>query len=125
MARVIGIGGVFFRSDEPERLYAWYEKHLGLHRTPGGVLFAWRQADEESKEKTTVWSLFPKDTDYFGPASFGSRQTDRRKGYEATWRRRRREERSGRPGCTTPCRGSRRRSRELVVAAGGRVPGYD
>ena len=45
MAKVIGIGGVFFRSVDPERLYLWYEKHLGLQRkrTPGGfVLFPWR-----------------------------------------------------------------------------------
>jgi catechol 2,3-dioxygenase-like lactoylglutathione lyase family enzyme len=69
MARVIGIGGVFFRSGDPERLYAWYEKHLGLHRTPGGVLFPWRQADREGGDRTTVWSLFPRDTDYFGPAN--------------------------------------------------------
>ena len=68
MARIIGIGGVFFRSSDPERLYAWYEKHLGLHRSQGGiVLFPWRQASDEGKDQTTVWSLFPKDTDYFGP----------------------------------------------------------
>lgn len=70
MAKVIGIGGVFFKSDDPERLYAWYEKHLGLQRMPGGVvLFPWRQAGDEEKERTTVWSLFPKDTNYFGPAN--------------------------------------------------------
>jgi hypothetical protein len=67
MAKVIGIGGVFFRSDDPERLYAWYEEHLGLHRDPGGVvLFPWRQAGED---RVTVWSIFPRSTDYFGPAN--------------------------------------------------------
>ncbi len=69
MARVIGIGGVFFRSGDPEGLYAWYEKHLGLHRTQGGILFPWRQAGDGGKERMTVWSLFPRDTDYFGPSS--------------------------------------------------------
>jgi predicted enzyme related to lactoylglutathione lyase len=69
MAKVIGIGGVFFWSGDPERLYNWYEKHLGLHRTPGGVvLFPWRQAEGEGPDRMTVWSLFPKDADYFGPA---------------------------------------------------------
>jgi len=70
MAKVIGIGGVFFRSGDPDRLYAWYEKHLGLPRSPGGdVLFPWKQAGDEPKDQTTVWALFPKDTGYFGPAN--------------------------------------------------------
>jgi predicted enzyme related to lactoylglutathione lyase len=70
MARVIGVGGVFFRSGNPDRLYAWYEKHLGLRRSRGrGVVFPWRQAGCEQKEQMTVWSLFPKDTDYFDPAN--------------------------------------------------------
>ena len=70
MAKVIGIGGVFFRSADPERLCSWYEKHLGLQRKRGFfVLFPWRQAGDQDQERTTVWSLFPKDTDYFGPAN--------------------------------------------------------
>ena len=32
MERVTGIGGVFFKSPDPERLFEWYEKHLGLKR---------------------------------------------------------------------------------------------
>jgi hypothetical protein len=30
MVRVTGLGGVFFKSEDPERLFARYEKHLGL-----------------------------------------------------------------------------------------------
>lgn len=30
MKRVTGIGGVFFKSDDPEKLYAWYEENLGI-----------------------------------------------------------------------------------------------
>ena len=56
-------------NEQPERLYAWYEKHLGLHRSQGGVvLFPWRQAGDVPASRMTVWSLFPRDTDYFGPA---------------------------------------------------------
>jgi len=32
MRRVIGLGGVFFKARDPEKLYAWYEKHLGITR---------------------------------------------------------------------------------------------
>jgi D-3-phosphoglycerate dehydrogenase len=34
--RITGIGGVFFKAEDPEKLCAWYEKHLGLKREPRG-----------------------------------------------------------------------------------------
>jgi predicted enzyme related to lactoylglutathione lyase len=70
MAKVIGIGGVFFRSSDPEQLYAWYEEHLGLRRDPcAGVVFAWRSADGPGTPGRTVWAPFPRDTTYFGPTN--------------------------------------------------------
>lgn len=68
MKRVTGIGGIFFKSENPEQLYKWYEKHLGIKRMPdNGAVFNWRQADD-NKPAMTVWSLFPKDTKYFNPS---------------------------------------------------------
>jgi predicted enzyme related to lactoylglutathione lyase len=68
MARVKGIGGVFFRSGDPSSLRDWYSKHLGISpEAEGHVLFPWRQADDPAREGMTVWALFPKDTQYFGP----------------------------------------------------------
>ena len=69
MKRVTGIGGIFFKSDNPERLYAWYENHLGIQRAPDGssAAFEWRDAMDAEKKGMTVWSLFPRDTKYFGP----------------------------------------------------------
>jgi len=32
MKRVTGIGGVFFKAQDQEKLYQWYEKHLGTAR---------------------------------------------------------------------------------------------
>jgi predicted enzyme related to lactoylglutathione lyase len=61
MARVTGIGGVFFRARDPEALYRWYEQHLGVTREPdGSVLFRWDCPGE------TAFSFFPHDTTYFG-----------------------------------------------------------
>jgi glyoxylase I family protein len=34
MEKVTGIGGLFFRSKEPEKLASWYEKNLGITLTP-------------------------------------------------------------------------------------------
>jgi hypothetical protein len=36
MKRVPGIGGIFFKSENPEELYPWYEKHLGIEREAHG-----------------------------------------------------------------------------------------
>ena len=60
MARVVGIGGVFFRARDPDALRQWYVEHLGIEpEDHGGALF---------EGGHTVWSIFPDDTDYFGPS---------------------------------------------------------
>ncbi len=64
--RVTGFGGLFFKSADPEKLYQWYEKHLGIKRTEYGVMFKWAD-DPEAAEGFTVWSIFPETTKYFGP----------------------------------------------------------
>jgi catechol 2,3-dioxygenase-like lactoylglutathione lyase family enzyme len=55
---VTGIGGFFFRSDDPGALSAWYEKHLGIGAGNDG----WHQS-----AGPTILAPFPKSTDYFGP----------------------------------------------------------
>ena len=30
MAKVVGVGGVFFKSEDPEKLGAWYQMELGI-----------------------------------------------------------------------------------------------
>jgi len=68
MKRVIGIGGIFFKSQDPEKLVAWYREHLGMEPSwEGGVTFLWRGAQRPGREGQTIWSPFPADTDYFEP----------------------------------------------------------
>jgi predicted enzyme related to lactoylglutathione lyase len=67
MARVTGIGGVFFKATNPESLREWYGRHLGLDIQPwGGAVFQWRELEAPDTEGATVWSLFPMASDYFG-----------------------------------------------------------
>lgn len=62
-----GIGGVFFRADDPESLAAWYDEHLGIGRDDEGfATWAWREIDRPSEVGQTVWAPFPRDTSYFG-----------------------------------------------------------
>ena len=69
MKRVVGIGGIFFKSQDPKALGAWYEKHLGITPKPHkGVTFPWRHEDDPERVGQTVWAPFAKDTSYFAPS---------------------------------------------------------
>ncbi len=62
MQRVLGIGGLFFRAENPGLLAAWYEKHLGINPVPTDAdTLPWIQ-----DAGATVFAPFPADTDYFG-----------------------------------------------------------
>ena len=65
MERVLGIGGVFFKAREPEKLAAWYRQHLGLPIETGQP-FATLASNAAGEQ--TVWSAFPANTEYFGTA---------------------------------------------------------
>ena len=65
--KVTGIGGIFLRVRDPERMSAWYREHLGICAEDGHAEFAWREMERPDEVGRTVWSLFPADTDYFGP----------------------------------------------------------
>ena len=69
MKRVTGIGGIFFRSDNPDKLCQWYRQHLGIESNENGsATFHWRKVDDLKSERSTVWSPFSSDTDYFEPS---------------------------------------------------------
>ena len=71
MERVIGLGGIFFKSKDPARLSAWYRKHLGLNVEDwGGVTFQEGAGSQLQplRKSFTLWSPFPDDTDYFRPS---------------------------------------------------------
>jgi len=62
MARVTGIGGVFFKVDDPEALRDWYVEHLGLPVDDEGYVVLWWGAENRG---STVWGPFPADTEAF------------------------------------------------------------
>jgi len=69
MKRVTGIGGIFFKSEDPKKLYDWYERHLGIkHQPDSGAMFQWRDAEDSTKKGMTIWSIFPASTKYFNPS---------------------------------------------------------
>lgn len=70
MQRVTGIGGIFFKAQDPAALREWYKKHLGIEILDwGGAVFAWGQPDNPAASGSTVWSIFPRSSDYFAPGT--------------------------------------------------------
>jgi catechol 2,3-dioxygenase-like lactoylglutathione lyase family enzyme len=66
--RILGVGGIFFKSADKEKLSAWYRDHLGIEQQ-GGPTFAWLSKEDPAREHCTVWSVFPASSKYFDPSS--------------------------------------------------------
>jgi predicted enzyme related to lactoylglutathione lyase len=65
--RVLGVGGVFFRSADPGRLAKWYQQALGIVTEAWGTTHGTSFSPEAMPANSfTVWSTFASDTEYFG-----------------------------------------------------------
>jgi predicted enzyme related to lactoylglutathione lyase len=65
MARVTGVGGIFFTCEDPKGLSDWYRRVLGFAVEDwGGVLFR----PEREGPPQLVWGPFASDTNYFAPS---------------------------------------------------------
>lgn len=67
--RVTGLGGIFFKSDDPKASKEWYKKHLGIDSGQYGGTFEWRHAENPEKKGFTAWSVFDKKTKYTDPST--------------------------------------------------------
>lgn len=69
MAKVTGIGGVFFKSaGKGSELAAWYEKNLGISlESWGGAILRWTD-DKVVDGGLTVWSTANSDSKWFAPS---------------------------------------------------------
>lgn len=70
MARIIGIGGVFYKADDPAGTAAFYHDIMGMPKGDGfhGSILPWARADDPSEQEMTVFSMFSTDTDYMKPS---------------------------------------------------------
>ncbi len=66
--KVTGVGGIFFKSKDPEKMKEWYNKNLGLVTNEYGSLFEFRQSDEPDKKGYLQWTPFSDKTEYFEPS---------------------------------------------------------
>jgi predicted enzyme related to lactoylglutathione lyase len=68
MARVLGLGGLFFKSADPAATREWYNRVLGIEFDDwGGTVFL-PDVAAAHPGAGTVFSPFKADTDYFAPS---------------------------------------------------------
>ena len=66
MAKVVGVGGIFFKSEDPDKLGSWYKQWLGVPvEPPHGANFNPASMPNGSY---TVWAPFKSSTSYFDPS---------------------------------------------------------
>ena len=69
MAKITGVGGVFFKSkSDNAALAAWYQKHLGMKLEDfGGAILRW--PDDKAEDRgLTVWHVASHDSKWFSPS---------------------------------------------------------
>lgn len=68
MKRVTGIGGVFFKAENPEQIRNWYATHLGIvMQGDHGAVFTWGKEGSDVPG-STAWCPFKNSTGYFKPS---------------------------------------------------------
>lgn len=69
MKKVTGVGGIFFKCKDPNKMKEWYQKHLGLNTNDYGATFEWYEDADNTKKGITQWSPFAETTKYFEPST--------------------------------------------------------
>ena len=69
MKKVTGIGGIFFKCKDSNKVREWYKTHLGFDANEYGANFEWQQSDDPSKKGSTQWTPFDETTKYFEPST--------------------------------------------------------
>ena len=65
MAKALGIGGVFFKADDPSSLSKWYADTLEIDMGAYGATF---KSEAIPDNAYTAFSIFNANTEYFNPS---------------------------------------------------------
>lgn len=70
---IVGIGGIFFKAEHPEKLQNWYAANFGFttqvpySSDDTAINFRWKTVEDHPHN--TVWAPFPQESDYFKPST--------------------------------------------------------
>ncbi|HLO90800.1 MAG TPA: VOC family protein [Lentimicrobium sp.] len=67
--RVTGLGGIFIKYSNPDRIKEWYAEFLGINMDEYGTSFEWRNSENPEQKGFTVWSVFSQASEYFTPSN--------------------------------------------------------
>ena len=69
IAKVTGIGGIFFKCKDPTELKKWYKTHLGFEIDQFGTRFEWQEGSDPKRKGSLQWSPLPESANYFDPST--------------------------------------------------------
>src|ERR1043166_6510627 len=69
MKKVTGIGGIFFKCQDPIKMKEWYKTHLGIDAGPYGASFEWYEDAEGKKKGLTQWNLNSETAKLYEPST--------------------------------------------------------
>jgi predicted enzyme related to lactoylglutathione lyase len=67
--KVTGIGGIFFKCKDPNKMKEWYKTHLGIDAGQYGASFEWYQDAEGKKKGLTQWNLNSETAKLYEPST--------------------------------------------------------
>ena len=67
--KVTGIGGIFFKCKDPNKMKEWYKTHLGIDAGQYGASFKWYQDAEGKKKGLTQWNLNSETAKLYDPST--------------------------------------------------------
>ena len=69
MKKVTGIGGIFFKCKDPNKVKEWYNKYLGLNAGQYGASFEWYEDAEGKKKGLTQWNVNSQTAKMYEPST--------------------------------------------------------
>lgn len=66
--KITGIGGIFFKCQDPKAIKNWYAEHFQLNVDQYGTMFKFHPLNQPDKQAYLQWSPFNADTNYFAPS---------------------------------------------------------
>jgi len=66
--KVLGIGGIFFKCKNPDKINEWYSSNFGFHTDDYGTMFEANDANDPDRNLYLQWAPFSGDSEYFEPS---------------------------------------------------------